>query len=112
MPVGSTSGMGGIGNNREAEIDAAGCIGVPLVGDKPAGQHKSKNAVLVIDEVFPEIAGLDAAEGHGGARGKAQGEHRGRYIRAEGHQARVPADLHAGIHQLLGKARRRYCLRP
>ena len=102
---GQNLGYGGIGYDGKAEIYAAGSIGVPLVGDKPAGQNKGENSVLVIDEVFTEVAGLDAAERHGCAGCKAEGENRGGYVRAEGNEARVPADLHAGLNKLLGKAR-------
>jgi len=45
-------------------------------------------------------AGLDAAEGHGGPVGEAQGEDRPGDVRAEGHDPGGPADLHAAFQKL------------
>ena len=102
MPVGSTCGDVVVRDGREAPVDGAGRIGVPLVADRAEGHDKGKGPVLVVDQVAAVIAGLDAAEGHGHAAGKADGEDRRGVGLAKGHQPRVPADLHVVLHQQLG----------
>ncbi len=103
MPVGSTCGDGRVGDGREAPVDGARGVGVPLVGHVAEGHDEGVGPVLVVDEVLPEVAGLDAAEGHGHAAGKADGEDRLVDVGAEGDEARGPADLDARLHELLGE---------
>ncbi len=100
---GQNLGYGGIGNNREAPVNGAGRIGVPLVVDIAHRQNKGEDSVLVIDKYLAVVARLDAAEGHRRAGGKAHGEDGGADIGPEGNQACRPADLHPLLHQLLGK---------
>ena len=69
----------------------------------PKREHEGEDAVLVVLQVGGEVAGLDAAEGKGGAVGEAQGVDQGRHVPAERHQPGVPAKLDAFFGQLLGE---------
>ena len=100
---GQDLGNRGIGDGREAPVDRARGIGVPLVGHIAEGHDKGVGPVLVVDEVLSEVARLYAAEGHGHAAGKADGEDRLVDVRAEGDEPRRPADLDARLDELLGK---------
>ena len=103
MPVGRHLGDGGIRDRREAPVDGARGIRVPLVRDVAQRHNEGVGPVLIVDEVLSEVAGLDAAEGHGHAAGKAYGEDRLLDVGAEGDEARGPSDLDAGLHELLGE---------
>ena len=91
----------GVGDGRESEVDGPGGGGVPLVGHLAEGQHEREDPRLVIEEVAAEVARLDAAETQRRTRRKPQRVNRGRNVRPEGHQARVPPHLDAALRQLL-----------
>ena len=57
---------------------------------------------LLYSSILSAVAGLDPAEGHGGPVGETQGEDGGGDVRAEGDDTGGPADLHAGLNELLG----------
>ncbi len=90
-----------VGDGREAPVDGAGGIGVPFVGDRAEGHNEGEGPVLVVDQVAPVIAGLDAAEGHGHPAGETDGEDRRGIRLPEWHQTGIPADLDIVVHQLV-----------
>ena len=92
-----------IGDDREAVVDGAGSRSVLVGRDFAQRQHEREDAVLVVFQVGGEVAGLDAAEGKGGAIGKAEGVNQRRHVASERHQPRVPAKLDAFFGQLLGE---------
>ena len=92
-----------IGDGREAPVDGAGGVGIPFVGHITHRHGEGEDTVFVINQHLAVVARLDAAEGQGDAGGKTHGEDRGGNIRSEGDQAGRPADLDAGLDQLLGE---------
>jgi hypothetical protein len=76
--------------------------------DRAEGHDKGKGPVLVVNQVAPVVAGLDAAEGHGDPAGEADGENRGGVGLTEGHESGVPSHLHvvstrrSGIRDTVG----------
>ncbi len=89
-----------ISDRGEAPVDAARCIGIPFVGDVAKRHHKGIRPVLVINQIFSEVARLHPAKGHGNTTGKAYGKDSLVYVRAEGDKPRGPADLYTGLHEL------------
>ena len=92
-----------VGNRREAPVDAARRIGIPLVSDLTQGHNKGIRPVLVVNQVSSEVARLNAAKGHGNATRKAYGKDSLIDVRAEGDKPRGPADLHARLRELFRK---------
>ena len=92
----------GIGQGRETPVDAAGSRTGPFGSDIAKGIDKGKDSVLVIEQHSFVVAGLNPAEGHGGAVGKTKGKNGRGNIRTEGNDTGIPADLHSGFDELLG----------
>ncbi len=93
-----------VGDDREAVVDGPGRRGVPLVRHLAQRHDEGKDAVLVIKQIAPEIARLDAAEAQGRPAGKTERVDRGGNLVAEGHQTCLPAQLYAALHELFGEA--------
>src|SRR5208337_4010078 len=89
-----------VGDGGKAPVDGAGGVGVPLVGDFGYRIDKGKDAVLVVKQHLQGRSRFDAAKGHGGPVGEAQGEDRPGDIRAEGHDPGGPAHLDPGFQEL------------
>ena len=104
---------GGIGDDREAEVDGArgrreflvreqlllGSVGVGA-----QGEDEGEDAVLVVEEDLTrrlEIARLDAAEGHGRARGEVEGVDGCAHVPSVRDKVGVPTHFHALLGQLL-----------
>ncbi len=94
-----------VGDDREAIVDRPGGRGVPLVGHLAQGHDEGEDSVLVVEQVAAEVAGLDAAEAQGRPAGETERVDGRRDLGAEGHQTRLPAQLHAAFHELLGETR-------
>ena len=95
--------MSVVGDRREAVGDGAGRRRVPLVGDLAQREHEREDALLVVAQDALVVAGLHAAERHRGAGGEAERVDLGVDLSAEGHEAGVPAQLHALFGELLGE---------
>ena len=108
MLVGADSGGQDLRDVRvrdygESVVDGAGAVCIPFVVDLAEGEGKRENPVLVVHENLAEVAGLDPAEAHGRAGGKADGKDRCARVRPKGNEPCVPAHLYARFLELLGK---------
>jgi len=90
-------------DHREAVVDGARGGSIFLRRDFAQREHEGEDAVLVVLQVPLEVARLDAAERKRGAVGESQRVDRGGDIAPERHEARLPAELHAGLGQLFGE---------
>jgi hypothetical protein len=87
-----------VGKPQLTQPAAATPHSVPM---SPKALTKAKTRSLLYMQDLLVVAGLDAAEGHGGTVGEPEGEDGRGDVRAEGHDTGVPADLNTGFQQLL-----------
>ncbi len=90
-------------NGGETPVDGPSCVGGPFRIHITQRIDKGKDAVLLVGELLLEITRLNAAKGHAGPVGKAQGKHGCGYVRPKGDEAGVPSDLHILFQELLCK---------
>ena len=93
-----------VGNGRETPVNSAGSVGIPLIADRSECHDKGKCPVLVIDQVFSEVARLNTTEGQGHTAGKADGEYRRGIAGTKRYKPCIPADLYIVINQLFRHA--------
>jgi len=92
----------GVGQGRKTPVDTTGRRGAPVGAHITQGIDKGKDAVFVIKQHLLVVTGLYVAKRHGRTVGKAQGKYSRRNIRSERIDPGIPADLHAGLDQLIG----------
>jgi len=92
-----------IGNGREAPVNSTGSIGGPFRIHFAQRVHKGKDSVLIVFQDRTKVPWLNSAEGHRRPIGKTEGKDCRRNIGAKGHQPGTPADLDAGVDELLGE---------
>ena len=93
-----------IGDDREAEVDRPGRGRVFQVVHFAQGQHKGKDAVLVVHQDVAGHAAFHTAEGQRGAGGKAQGIDGADRVGAERDGVGIVAQLDAFFDQLVDDA--------
>ncbi len=106
--VGADAGRQDLGDGRvrddgEAVVDGPRREGVLLGRHLTEGEDEGEDPVLVVLEVAERVAGLDAAEGEGGAVGEAEGVDEGRDVGAEGDEPGFPPELDTLLGELVGE---------